>query len=43
MSEPDMEVRIYPENKSLEALTFQNNYMASTKKHTQLLGNITRD
>ena len=27
MSDPDMEVRIYPENKSAEALTFQNDYL----------------
>jgi uncharacterized protein YqiB (DUF1249 family) len=27
MSDPDMEVRIYHENKSAEALTFQNDYL----------------
>jgi uncharacterized protein YqiB (DUF1249 family) len=27
MSDPDMEVKIYPESKSAEALTFQNDYL----------------
>lgn len=27
MADPDMEVRIYPENKSAEALTFKNDYL----------------
>jgi uncharacterized protein YqiB (DUF1249 family) len=27
MSDPDMEIRIYPESKSAEALTFQNSYL----------------
>jgi uncharacterized protein YqiB (DUF1249 family) len=27
MADPDMEVRIYPEKKSAEALTFQNDYL----------------